>query len=105
MDQPAVLFLLILSEDTWLELFNTESASILFELTDRNRSYLRKWLPWLDNYRCAVGNLPSQKIAQRLGFSFTAIKKDAEWLYDHSVDQLVYTMHAHDWLKQYPKVS
>jgi len=52
--------------------------------------------------RCAVGNLPSQKIAQRLGFSFTATKKDAEWLYDHYAHQQVYTMYAHDWLEQCP---
>jgi ribosomal-protein-serine acetyltransferase len=184
MNQPTVLLPLMISEDTWLELFNTEQAPILFNLTDRNRSYLRKWLPWLDSYRtvadsayfieqanisweenqsltlgiwhqaslvgvislhqfdwpnktssigywldethqgkgimtnacrglvdlgfdklglqsitlkCAVGNLPSQKIAQRLGFTFTAIKKDAEWLYDHSVDHKVYIMHAADW--------
>jgi ribosomal-protein-serine acetyltransferase len=26
-----------------------DDGSILFELTDRNREYLRKWLPWVDN--------------------------------------------------------
>jgi ribosomal-protein-serine acetyltransferase len=191
MHRPNFLFPVTIGEDTSLEPLKIEQAPILFELTDGNRSYLKKWLPWLDNYRtvadsahfieqanssweqnqsltlgvwhqtslvgvisfhqfdwsnqtssigywlaktyqgkgimtracgglvdlgfgklglqsitikCAVGNLPSRKIAQRLGFSFTATKKDAEWLYDHYVDQQVYTMYAHDWLKQYPKL-
>ncbi len=31
-----------------LELLREDHAQELFELTDSNREYLRKWLPWLD---------------------------------------------------------
>lgn len=33
---------------TELILLETRHAEELFELTDRNRSYLREWLPWVD---------------------------------------------------------
>ena len=159
-------------------------ADELFELTDQNRSYLRRWLPWLDNVtravdtrafiraaqaqasqnngtqmairlegrivgivghhqidwrnrltslgywigesyqgrglvteasralvnhalvdarlnrveiRCAVGNTKSQAIPERLGFRQEGMLRDAEWLYDHFVDHLVYAMLARDW--------
>lgn len=26
-----------------------ENSEVLFELTDKNRNYLRQWLPWVDN--------------------------------------------------------
>lgn len=44
---------MIVSVDTELELrlLSPEHAPELFALTDRNRAYLREWLPWLDNVR------------------------------------------------------
>lgn len=43
---------------------------------------------------CAIGNTRSQALAQRLGFNFQKVIKDAEWLYDHFVDhnRYVYTI-------------
>ena len=32
-------------------LLGREHSEALFQLTSRNRSYLRKWLPWLDGIR------------------------------------------------------
>ncbi len=185
MNRLSFNFPIDIGENTWLTLLKPEQAPILFELTDSNRYYLRRWLPWLDSCQnisdsasfiqeandaweqnkgltcwiwyqgklvgvvgfhafdwehkssgigywldeshqgkgimtrackalvdlgfrnlglqtitinCAVENLSSQKVAQRLGFNFTAIKKDAEWLYDHHVDHHVYTMYADAWM-------
>ena len=169
-------------------------ASELFELTDRNRGYLRQWLPWLDNItrtegarafiraaqaqasqnngtqlairvegriagivghhqidwrnrhtslgywigeslqgrglvtaataallghafddarlnrveiRCAEGNTRSRAIPQRLGFREEGLLHEAEWLYDHFVDHIVYGMLARDWrvARRMPKPS
>jgi len=41
------------SDDLRLRLFNSSDASDLFSLVDRNRSYLREWLPWLDFQKSA----------------------------------------------------
>jgi ribosomal-protein-serine acetyltransferase len=161
-----------------------EDAEELTELIDRNRSYLRQWLPWLDNstsiedtlrfigrsveqaedangltfgvfcdrrlagiigqhyldsvnqktelgywldaaqqgrgimtratarltdyafrhqhcnrvlLHCASGNLKSRGVAERLGFVQEGILREAEWLYDHYVDLVVYSMLQRDW--------
>ena len=47
--------------------------------------------------RCAVGNTRSRAIPQRLGFHQEGLLHDAEWLYDHFVDHIVYAMIARDW--------
>ena len=47
--------------------------------------------------RCAVGNAKSLAIPQRLGFRQEGLLHDAEWLYDHFVDHIVYAMLARDW--------
>lgn len=49
--------MMIVSVDNELELrmLAPEHAPELFALTDRNRAYLREWLPWLDRVR-AVGD-------------------------------------------------
>ena len=161
-------------------------ASNLFDLVDRNRSYLREWLPWLDlnrivadstsfiersirlsdegtgfvtlilykeqaagvigynwidslNRSCEIGywiaqdmqnhgivtrstralveyafdalnlnriNIPiavkntkSRSIPERLGFIEEGIKHEAEWLYDHFVDHVLYSMLRSGWTK------
>lgn len=38
-----------LNHDTELKLLEKEDAHELFSLTDKNRQYLRRWLPWLDD--------------------------------------------------------
>ena len=40
-----------ISEDLSLNTLELRHAEELFELTDRNRLYLRRWLPWLDGIR------------------------------------------------------
>lgn len=37
------------SETCALMPLELRDADELFDVTDRNRSYLRQWLPWLDN--------------------------------------------------------
>lgn len=53
--------------------------------------------------RCATGNLKSQAIPNRLGFVREAVLRDSEWLYDHYVDLIVYSMLAPDWKKSHHK--
>ena len=47
--------------------------------------------------RCAVGNHKSRAIPQRLDFVQEGLIRDAEWLYDHFVDHIVYAMLAREW--------
>jgi ribosomal-protein-serine acetyltransferase len=60
-----------------------------FEEQDCNRIILH----------CAVGNARSRGVAQRLGFVQEGILREAEWLYDHYVDLVVYSMLKCDWKK------
>lgn len=39
---------IVVNQDLELKLLKLEDAKELFELTEQNRSYLRKWLSWLD---------------------------------------------------------
>ena len=47
--------------------------------------------------RCAVGNIKSRAIPQRHGFRQEGLLRDAEWLYDHFVDHVVYAMLLNEW--------
>jgi ribosomal-protein-serine acetyltransferase len=49
--------------------------------------------------RCAPANRKSCAIPERLGFVQEGTLRDAEWLYDHYVDLVVYSMLAPDWKK------
>ncbi|MED1420375.1 GNAT family protein [Bacillus smithii] len=50
--------------------------------------------------RCAVLNSKSRAIPERLGFSKEGTIREAEWLYDHFVDHIVYSMLAREWKTQ-----
>jgi len=47
--------------------------------------------------RCAIGNTRSRAIPERLGFKPEGLLNEAEWLYDHYVDHVVYGMLAKEW--------
>jgi ribosomal-protein-serine acetyltransferase len=49
--------------------------------------------------RVAVENKKSRGIPERLGFVSEGCIRQAEWLYDHYVDHIVYGMLAKDWNK------
>ncbi|MEO7021293.1 MAG: GNAT family protein [Ktedonobacteraceae bacterium] len=46
---------------------------------------------------CATGNARSRAIPERLGFTQEGVLRDGEWLYDHFVDLVVYSMLAREW--------
>lgn len=53
--------------------------------------------------RCARGNARSRAIPERLGFQQEGVQEQAEWLYDHYVDLVVYRMLATEWRVRYPE--
>lgn len=40
---------------------------------------------------CSTGNRESAAVAERCGFTFEGIAREAEWLYDHFVDHRIYS--------------
>jgi len=42
--------------------------------------------------RCALENHRSQRIPERLGFQREGVLREAEWLYDHYVDHILYAL-------------
>ncbi|HZR40060.1 MAG TPA: GNAT family protein [Ktedonobacteraceae bacterium] len=50
--------------------------------------------------RCATGNTRSCAIPQRLGFTREGVIRQAEWLYDHFVDLILYGLLASEWQRE-----
>jgi ribosomal-protein-serine acetyltransferase len=48
--------------------------------------------------QCASGNIKSRAVAERLGFVQEGILREAECLYDHYVDLVVYSMLKRTWV-------
>ncbi|MCR8842648.1 GNAT family N-acetyltransferase [Paenibacillus sp. SC116] len=178
------MFVHKIDDDLSLKLLELKDAERIFELTDRSRSYLREWLPWLDittkiedttafikmcltgfaenkslttaivfkgqivgvagfnsingsnktayigywlgqeyqgngimtrvakaltdyafkelnhnkvEIRAAAGNTKSRSVPERLNFVQEGCIRQAEWLYDHYVDHIVYGVLANEW--------
>ncbi|HEY8911250.1 MAG TPA: GNAT family protein [Desulfosporosinus sp.] len=53
--------------------------------------------------RCAEKNFKSRAIPERLGFIQEGLIRDAEWLYDHYVDHVVYGTLAKEWIARQGK--
>ncbi len=53
--------------------------------------------------RCAIGNMHSCAIPQRLGFIQEGTIRQAEWLYDHYVDLKLYGLLESEWRQQSEK--
>jgi ribosomal-protein-serine acetyltransferase len=187
MEKPR--FVLPVAADVELRLLEEEDAAQLFALIERNRAYLREWLPWVDyetsvedsrrfvrrsvqryldnegfdmaiQYQaqlagvisfhtvnwpnrqveigywlgadfqghgvmtracrtmleyafrrlqlnrvtilCAVENVRSRAIPERLGFTQEGVIREGEWLYDQFVDLVMYSMLAREWDALYP---
>ncbi|OGQ46463.1 MAG: hypothetical protein A3H42_00140 [Deltaproteobacteria bacterium RIFCSPLOWO2_02_FULL_46_8] len=47
--------------------------------------------------RCATENQKSRAVIERLGLKKEGITRQVEWLYDHFVDALVYSVLAEEW--------
>ena len=50
--------------------------------------------------RAATSNIKSRGIPERLGFTNEGCIRQAEWLYDHYVDHVVYGVLANEWNKK-----
>ena len=48
--------------------------------------------------RCATDNFKSRAIPERLGFKEEGLVRQAEWIYDHYVDHIIYGMLESEWL-------
>ncbi|WP_334300596.1 GNAT family N-acetyltransferase [Alkaliphilus flagellatus] len=47
--------------------------------------------------RCAENNYKSRAIPERLGFTKEGLIRGSEWIYDHYVSHIVYSMLAIEW--------
>jgi ribosomal-protein-serine acetyltransferase len=70
-----MLLRLQINKELELRTFQVEDAPILFSLTDKNRAYLRQWLPWLDRTKTiqdSAGfiNFANQEAQDKVGMTF-----------------------------------
>lgn len=49
---------------------------------------------------CAVENTKSRRVPERLGFKNEGVTRDCEWLYDHFVDCVTYSVLASEWISE-----
>ncbi len=70
-------------------------------MTDACRTFtahaFRTWNLHRIEIRCAVENHKSRAIPERLGFRPEGTVHQAEWLYDHYIDHVIYAALAHEW--------
>jgi len=50
--------------------------------------------------RAALENKKSRGIPERLNFVNEGCNRQAEWLYDHYVDHVIYGMLAEEWIEE-----
>lgn len=71
----------VINENLRLELINESHAEELFSLTEKNRSYLRDWLPWVDSTQTVTDTLEFITTSQKQyesnrGFQFAILYKN-----------------------------
>lgn len=54
-----------IEKDLSLELLNDSHAEELFTLTDKNRKFLRKWLPWVDGTQTSEDTINFIRVSKR----------------------------------------
>lgn len=52
--------------------------------------------------RAAPGNLPSRRVAERLGFAYEGTQREARRYHDRWLDMCLYSMLAHEWEARRP---
>jgi len=61
-----------------------------------DHAFVEIGLNWV-GIACAVENEKSRAIPERLGFRQEGVRRQAEWLYDHFVDHVIYATLAREW--------
>ena len=54
--------------------------------------------------RCAEMNKKSRAVPERLGFKQEGMIREAEWLYDHYVNHVIYSALSKEWMQEQGKV-
>ncbi len=49
--------------------------------------------------QCAVENVRSRAVAERLGFTFEGVRRESEWLTTRYADHALYSLLAHEWMQ------
>lgn len=76
------MFYADIEEDLKLKILMPYDDEILFKLVDKNRDYLKEWLPWLDNVSCSEDirtfiNNSYKRMSDNEGFDLGIVYKNS----------------------------